>query len=131
MDKWFQMQATMHRGPDGRPVLERVRRLLSHPTFSMRNPNKVRSLIGGFCLGNLAEFHAADGSGYAFWEERIGALDPLNPQLASRIARAMDRWRKFTPDRQALARATLERIAARGQLSRDVREIVGKALANA
>ncbi len=131
MDKWFQMQATMHRGPDGRPVLERVRRLLAHPAFSMRNPNKVRSLIGGFCLGNLAEFHATDGSGYAFWEEMIGALDPLNPQLASRIARAMDRWRKFTPDRQALARATLERVAARGQLSRDVREIVGKALSDA
>ncbi|HPU52415.1 MAG TPA: aminopeptidase N [Burkholderiaceae bacterium] len=130
MDKWFMMQATQHRAPQGPPVLEHVRRLLSHPSFSMRNPNKVRSLIGGFCLGNLAEFHHVDGSGYRFWEEMIGELDPLNPQIASRIARAMERWRKFTPDRQVLARATLERVAGRAQLSRDVREIIGKALAS-
>ena len=129
MDKWFVMQATQHRAPQGPPVLERVRRLLSHQAFSLRNPNKVRSLIGGFCLGNLAEFHRVDGSGYQFWEEMIGELDPLNPQIAARIARAMDRWRKFTPERQALARATLERVAGRAHLSRDVREIVGKALA--
>jgi len=130
MDKWFMMQATRHRAPQGPPVLARVRQLLSHPAFSLRNPNKVRSLIGGFCLGNLAEFHRVDGSGYQFWEEMIGELDALNPQIAARIARAMDRWRKFTPQRQALARATLERVAGRAHLSRDVREIVGKALAD-
>ncbi len=129
MDKWFSMQATMHRAPNGEPVLDRVRRLLSHPAFSMRNPNKVRALIGGFCVGNMAEFHSADGSGYLFWAEMIGELDPVNPQIAARIARAMDRWRKFTPDRQALARAALERVAARTNLSRDVAEIVEKSLA--
>jgi len=131
MDKWFSMQATRHRSPYGRPVLEQVRALMAHPAFSLTNPNKVRSLIGAFCQGNLAEFHAPDGSGYRFWEEIIGELDPRNPQLASRLARAMDRWRKYTPDRQAQARASLQRVLARPGLSRDVREVVGKALGEA
>ncbi|MEN9314871.1 MAG: aminopeptidase, partial [Pseudomonadota bacterium] len=130
MDKWFMLQATMHRQPGEAPVLERVRRLLDHPAFSIRNPNKVRSLIGSFCNGNLAEFHAADGSGYRFWIEQVAALDALNPQIAARMARALDRWRHFTPDRQALMRAALEEVAAQPALSRDVREIVGKSLAD-
>jgi aminopeptidase N len=129
MDKWFAMQAGMRRGPDGQPVLERVRRLMAHPAFSLRNPNKVRALIGGFCSGNLAEFHHPDGSGYRLWEEVIGELDPLNPQVAARLARAMDRWRRYTPDRQAQARPVLERVLERPGLSRDVAEVVGKALA--
>ena len=131
MDKWFAMQAAMHRGTDGRPVLERVRQLMSHPAFSLRNPNKVRALVGGFCAGNLAEFHHADGSGYRFWAQLIGELDPLNPQVAARLARTMDRWRRYTPDRQAHARDALEQVLARPGLSRDVAEIVGKALAGA
>ena len=129
MDKWLTLQATMHRAPGEPPVLERVQALMAHPAFSMRNPNRVRALVGSFCSGNLAEFHAADGSGYAFWAEQVAALDALNPQVAARIARALDRWRKFTPERQAAMRRALESLAAREDLSGDVREIVGKALA--
>ncbi|HWS74979.1 MAG TPA: aminopeptidase N C-terminal domain-containing protein, partial [Quisquiliibacterium sp.] len=129
MDKWLMIQATMHRAPGDPPVLERVRALMSHPAFSIRNPNRVRSLVGSFCSGNLAEFHAPDGSGHRFWAEQVAALDALNPQVAARIARALDRWRKFTPDRQASMRSALEALAAREDLSGDVREIVGKALA--
>ncbi|RPH40434.1 MAG: aminopeptidase N [Burkholderiales bacterium] len=128
MDKWFMLQATMHRQPGDAPLLERVRALMSHPAFSMRNPNKVRALITAFCGGNLAEFHAADGSGYAFWAEQVLALDALNPQIAARLSRAMDRWRKFDAPRQAAMRAALERVAAEAR-SADVREIVGKSLA--
>ena len=129
MDKWFALQAAMHRQPQDPPVLERVRALCTHPQFSLRNPNRARSLIGNFVAGNPAEFHAADGSGYRFWAEQVEALDAINPQVAARIARAMDRWRKFTPDRQQAMRAALERVAALQSLSADVREIVGKALA--
>jgi aminopeptidase N len=129
MDKWFTLQATMHRQPGEAPVLERVRALLAHPLFSIRNPNRARALIGSFANGNLAEFHLADGSGYRFWAEQVAAIDALNPQLAARIARALDRWRKFTPERRAGMRAALERLAALAELSVDVREIVGKALA--
>jgi len=91
MDKWFAMQATAHRQPEERPVLDTVRELLRHPAYSNRNPNRVRSLVSSFCAGNLAEFHAVDGSGYRFWLEQMRALDPINPQVASRLARVMDR----------------------------------------
>jgi aminopeptidase N len=109
-------------------VLERVRGLMSHPAFSIRNPNKVRSLITSFCGGNLAEFHAPDGSGYTFWAEQVLSLDALNPQMAARLTRAMDRWRKFDPARQAAMRSALERVASQAR-SADVLEIVGKSLA--
>jgi aminopeptidase N len=110
-------------------VLERVEALRAHRSFSLRNPNRVRALIGSFCHGNLAEFHAPDGSGYRWWAERVLEIDPLNPQLAARLARALDRWRKFTPERREAMRNALARVAACPDLSRDVREIVGKALA--
>ena len=129
LDKWFAMQATMYRRPGDGPVLERVQALMKHPAFSLRNPNRVRALIGSFCHGNLAEFHAEDGSGYAWWAERVLELDPINPQIAARLARALDRWRKFDPGRQAAMRAALETLDAAPRLSRDVREIVGKTLA--
>ncbi len=128
LDKWFAMQATMHRHAGDPPVLGRVRALLGHPAFSIRNPNRVRALVGSFCNGNLAEFHAADGSGYAFWREQVLAIDAINPQVAARLARALDRWRKFTPERQVSMRAALEEVAAHEPLSADLREIVGKAL---
>jgi len=129
MDKWFALQATMHRQAGDAPVLERVRALAAHPLFSLRNPNRARALIGSFVSGNLAEFHLPDGAGYRFWAEQVEAIDRLNPQVAARIARALDRWRKFTPDRQAQMRAALERVAALPGLSVDVSEIIGKALA--
>ena len=128
LDKWFAMQATMHRHAGDPPILGRVRALLGHPAFSIRNPNRVRALVGSFCNGNLAEFHAADGSGYAFWREQVLAIDAINPQVAARLARALDRWRKFTPERQLAMRAALEEVAAHEPLSADLREIVGKAL---
>ena len=131
LDKWFMLQATMHRLPGEAPVLERVRELMRHPAFSMRNPNRLRALVGSFCHGNLAEFHAPDGSGYAFWEERVLETDRLNPQIASRLARALDRWRKFDPQRQQMMQAALERVARTSTLSNEVREIVEKSLAGA
>ncbi|MFA7666070.1 MAG: aminopeptidase N [Burkholderiaceae bacterium] len=130
LDKWFAMQATLHRLPGEPPVLERVEALRAHPAFSLRNPNRVRALLSSFCHGNLAEFHATDGSGYDWWIERVLEVDRLNPQVAARLARALDRWRRFTPERRQAMRAALERVAASPELSRDLREIVGKTLAD-
>ncbi|HTO49203.1 MAG TPA: aminopeptidase N, partial [Burkholderiales bacterium] len=124
VDKWLAVQATS-RLPD---TLARVERLTHHEAFDIRNPNKVYALIRAFC-GNHVRFHAADGSGYAFGAERVLELDPLNPQIAARIARAFDRWKKFDAGRQAHARAALERIRAKAGLSKDVAEVVTKALA--
>ncbi|HEY0878230.1 MAG TPA: DUF3458 domain-containing protein, partial [Zeimonas sp.] len=129
LDKWFALQATMQRQPGDAPVLERVRELMRHPAYSTRNPNRLRALVGSFCNANLAEFHAADGSGYAFWVEQVLEVDALNPQAGARLARALDRWRKFEPQRQRRMREALERVAQHRPLSNDVREIVEKSLA--
>ena len=127
IDKWFAMQATQ-RGSAKRPVIEIVRKLMDHPAFTLRNPNRARSLIFSFCSGNPAQFHAADGSGYTFWAEQVLALDALNPQVAARLARALELWRRYTPALRERMRGALEQVAAQAS-SRDVREIVEKALA--
>jgi aminopeptidase N len=123
VDKWLAVQATSRRAD----TLERVRTLLAHEAFDLRNPNKVYALIRSFCA-NHVRFHAADGAGYAFAADRVLELDPLNPQIAARIARAFDRWRKFDAARQEKARAALERIRDAAGLSKDVAEVVTKAL---
>jgi aminopeptidase N len=125
MDKWLRVQSTAHL-PD---ALARVNALLGHEAFNLRNPNKVYALIGGFGYGNHVRFHAADGSGYAFMADRIVELDALNPQVAARMSRSFDRWKKFDAARQAHARAALERIRDVQGLSKDVAEIVTKSLA--
>ena len=102
---------------------------MNHPAFSIRNPNKVRSLISAFCHQNPACFHAADGSGYEFWADRVIELNAINPQVAARLARAMDRWNRFGPNRQQQMLAALNRVAACESLSPDVHEVVNKALA--
>ncbi|MGX9726248.1 MAG: aminopeptidase N [Candidatus Electronema sp. VV] len=123
VDKWLILQATCSLPG----TLQRVKELLQHPAFSMKNPNKVRSLIGAFG-SNLRQFHAADGSGYAFLAERIEELDPINPQTAARLLTPLTQWRRYDAARQLLMRAALERIAALPGLSRDVSEVVVKSL---
>ncbi|MES2298026.1 MAG: aminopeptidase N [Pseudomonadota bacterium] len=125
IDKWFALQA-------GAPTttVTQVRALMAHPAFNLKNPNRARSLIFTFCSGNPSQFHAHDGSGYALWAEQVIALDALNPQVAARLARALDRWRRYSPPLQAGMRAALEQVAKLKRLSNDVREVVGKALAN-
>jgi aminopeptidase N len=101
------------------------------PDFKLANPNRARSLIGTFCLGNPAGFHRADGAGYAFWADRVIALDAINPQAASRIARALDRWSHLAEPYRSAARAAIERVEAQPKLSDDTHEIVSRALAGA
>jgi aminopeptidase N len=104
-----------------------VRRLLRHPAFDLKVPNKVYALIRTFSA-NHVRFHAADGGGYAFLADQIVALNALNPQVAARMARGFDRWKKFDAARQAKARTELERIRDADGLSKDVAEIITKAL---
>ncbi|MEW9580721.1 aminopeptidase N [Paraburkholderia sp. DGU8] len=127
IDKWFALQATQ-RGSAQRPVIDIVRKLMAHPAFNLKNPNRARSLIFSFCAANPAQFHAEDGSGYAFWADQVIALDALNPQVAARLARSLELWRRFTPTLREGMRAALEKVASQVK-SRDVREIVEKALA--
>ena len=127
IDKWFALQATQ-RGSAQRPVIDIVRKLMTHQAFNLKNPNRARSLIFSFCAANPAQFHAEDGSGYAFWAEQVIALDAINPQVAARLARSLELWRRFTPTLRDGMRAALEKVASQVK-SRDVREIVEKALA--
>jgi aminopeptidase N len=124
VDKWLAVQASS-RLPG---TLARVKQLLGHPAFDLKVPNKVYALIRSFAA-NHVRFHAADGGGYAFLAEQIIALNTLNPQVAARMARAFDRWKKFDLGRQEKARAALQRIQNTDKLSKDVAEIVAKALA--
>jgi aminopeptidase N len=124
VDKWLAVQSTTRLTS----ALADVKRLTAHPAFNIKNPNKVYALIGGF-RGNQVRFHAADGSGYAFLAEYIIALDPINPQVAARMARGFDRWKKFDAGRKAHARAALERIRDAKGVSKGVLEIVTRALA--
>lgn len=125
MDQWFSVQAASTL-PGG---LARVKALMQHPAFTMKNPNKVRALIGAFAGQNLVNFHAADGSGYRFLADLVIELNALNPQIASRQLAPLTRWRKYDAARQALMKAELERILASGSLSSDVYEVVSKSLA--
>ena len=123
LDKWLAVQAGS-RQPD---TLATVRRLTAHPAFDLANPNKVYALLRTFGA-NLVRFHAADGEGYRFLAEQIKALDPRNPQVASRLARCFDRWKKFDAGRQAHSRRALEDLRDHPGLSSDVFEIVSRAL---
>ena len=125
MDQWFSVQAGSTL-PGG---LQRVRELMEHPAFNIKNPNKVRALMGAFAGQNLINFHAADGSGYRFLADIVIQLNGLNPQIASRQLAPLTRWRKYDSARQALMKAELERIRHSGELSSDVFEVVSKSLA--
>jgi aminopeptidase N len=125
LDKWLHVQATSTLPG----ALERVKALMQHPAFDLRNPNKVRSLLHAFATDNPVHFHAADGNGYRFVGEQVAAIDGLNPQLASRLARAFDRWKKLDAGRQSQVRAVLQGLRDTPGLSRDAGEIVDRALA--
>ncbi|MCG8050573.1 MAG: aminopeptidase N [Candidatus Thiodiazotropha endolucinida] len=126
MDKWFAVQA----GSNLPGTLASVEALMEHPAFSIRNPNKVRSLIGAFCSTNLFAFHAADGSGYEFLTDQVITLDSLNPQIAARLLRLMSRWRRYDESRQQLMRKAFERVLAQADISKDVFEIASKSVAD-
>lgn len=131
IDKWFALQARTPEPMVGSAVgqgLDRVLRLMQHPDFSLRNPNRARSLISTFCMHNQAAFHRSDAAGYAFWADRVLEMDTLNPQVASRLARVMDRWTQLAEPYRSAARQAIARVAAKPDLSSDVREIVDRAL---
>ncbi len=123
MDKWFSVQAVADRPQ----VLQEVQDLMQHPAFSIKNPNKVRSLIGAFVNANPVHFHAADGSGYRFLADQVLTLDALNPQIAARLLRGMARWQRYDAERQALMREQLERVM-QTKVSKDVYEVAAKSL---
>jgi aminopeptidase N len=124
VDKWLGVQAASSLPG----TVEVVRQLTAHPAFDLKNPNKVYALLGSFG-GNQFNFHAADGSGYAFLAEQIAALDPINPQVAARLTRNLERWKRFDASRQKLMTSALQKLASLARLSKETSEVVSKALA--
>ncbi|WP_338845606.1 aminopeptidase N [Massilia sp. W12] len=123
IDKWFSLQATAESSN-----VDAVRALLEHTAFTYKTPNRVNSVITVFCKNNLAQFHAPDGSGYEFWADQVIALNSINPQVAARVARALDRWRLYAKPLQQKMEVALQRVYKTRKLSKDVAEIIGKAL---
>ena len=123
LDKWFAVQARATR-PDS---VETVQGLLSHPKFSLKNPNRIRALIGSFVNGNPTGFNRADGAGYEFLASSALQIDRFNPHMAARLLGAFESWRTLEPRRQALAKSSLRQLAS-SQLSTDSYEIVTKTL---
>ena len=122
VDQWFTTQATCQLPG----TLDKVKELMEHRAFEIRNPNKVRSLIGAFCGQNHIGFHDAGGAGYEFLADRVLELDKLNPQIASRLLTPLTRWKKYDSERQAMMQAQLQRIKATADLSKDLFEVVEK-----
>ncbi|WP_374259064.1 aminopeptidase N [Aquabacterium sp.] len=126
IDKWFTLQV-MAPEYEGK-VFARAKTLMQHPDFTLRTPNRARSLLMALCQSNPAAFHRADAAGYVFWADRVIEIDAINPQLAARLARAMDHWRRLAEPYRTAAQEALKRVAARSELSDDVREIITRAL---
>lgn len=124
VNQWFQIQAwsTVAGG------LERVKGLMQHPAFDIKNPNKVRAVIGAFCSGNAINFHGGEGEAYSFLADQVLVIDALNPQVASRLMTPLTKWRKYPEPARGRMQAQLERVLAQPGLSKDVYEIVNKSL---
>jgi aminopeptidase N len=123
LDKWMGLQA----GSCLPDTASRVRELTKHPAYDVKNPNRVRSLVGAFA-GNHLRFHAADGSGYALVGETIRELDGINPQVSSRMSAAFEAWRRYDAKRQALMRGELEAMLKLPGISPNLFEVAGKML---
>lgn len=126
LDKWFTAQAL---APDASgSSLKAVQQLMKHPDFEIKNPNRARSLIFAFCNSNPSGFHQADASAYVFWADRVLELDALNPQVSARLARSLDAWKKLASPYKEAAHEALQRVAQNPQLSKDLSEVIHKAL---
>ena len=129
IDKWFALQAGLPEAQAAGTVLPQVKQLMQHPAFNLKNPNRARSLVFAYCA-NAAAFHRADAAGYVFWAEQVLALDSFNPPTAARLARMLERWSRLAEPQRSGALEALKRVAAKSSLSRDVREVIERALQN-
>lgn len=123
IDKWFALQATA-------PATDvsAVTRLMQHPAFNKRNPNRLRSVLFQFCMNNPVGFHASDGAGYRFWAAQVADIDSSNPEVAARLARVMDHWRHHAQGVREMMQSALQQVLSHPGLSGNTREVVSKAL---
>ena len=128
LDKWFTVQATNPNLLAHESGKERVERLFAHDDFDIKNPNRVRALLGAFCSANPVCFHDISGFGYGLLGNYIETIDAMNPQIASRLSVPLTRWKRYSEQRQQLMKAELQRLLVLPKLSKDVSELVEKSL---
>ncbi|MCD8526008.1 MAG: aminopeptidase N [Alphaproteobacteria bacterium] len=124
IDKWFAVQAMSGRDA----VMSDLEKLYAHPQFTMKNPNRVRSLYASFAMNNPVKFHAANGEGYEFLRDAVIRLNSINPQIGARMLNPLREWRRYTPDRQKLMRSALEEILKTPNIAPDIFEIAKKSV---
>ncbi|MCL4121521.1 UNVERIFIED_CONTAM: hypothetical protein GTU68_042543 [Idotea baltica] len=125
MDKWFILQGSN----PSIEVLSTIKETMNHKAFSLKNPNRIRSLIGSFAANNAVNFHNKSGEGYAFLGDILLDLNVSNPQVASRLIDPLLKFKKYDSDRQTLMKEQLQRLADLDNLAKDLFEKVTKALA--
>ena len=131
VNKWITVQTTAVCHEGEMPILERIQQLSQYPAvFSLENPNSVYAMVLSFMTSNPAEFHREDGSGYQYWYDMVTKLDTITPHVASRIARVLNNWRRYDPERAAKMHEALVAVSSIPTLSPHVREVVMKALNN-
>ncbi len=126
VDKWFGIQASSRL----ENTLQQVQQLMTHPAFNIKNPNKLRALVGAFCRGNPVRFHQLDGAGYQFLTDIILQVDKLNPQITARLVQVISNWRRYAEPRRGLMQQALQDILNDKALSKDTYEVVSKSLAS-
>ncbi len=124
IDKWFTLQAVSSNSD----TFERVKKLMNHPAFDLKTPNRVRALVGAFSQSNPIHFHRQDGAAYQFLADQVIALNALNPQVAARLIASLTQWRRYDKKRQTLMKQQLQRIVQTENISRDVYEVASKSL---
>jgi aminopeptidase N len=122
LDKWFAVQAQL----PGETALGRIQALERDDAFTLKNPNRVQSLLGSFARANPSGFHRADGAAYRWLADRLVAIDALNPQVAARVATAFNGWKRLEPVRRESAHAVVAELASRKDLSRDLTDILAR-----
>src|SRR5690606_14394940 len=119
LDKWFALQASARTA-----TVSGARELMQHPAFVLRNPNRVRSVVFQFCLNNPRPFHVDSGEGYRYWADNVIALDSINPEIAARLARGLEQYRRYVPALREAMENALEQVRQHPGLSRNVTEVV-------
>jgi aminopeptidase N len=126
MDKWFAIQASVNE----EAIYENLAALVAHPLFSLKNPNRVRALIGAFTANNPRYFHCVSGRGYQFLIEQLIMLNDINPQVASRLITPLIQFKSFDQYRQTMIKTKLKQFAKQVNLSKDLKEKLDAALAH-
>ena len=120
IDKWFSAQVIMAHPNYLNKV---VKDLTNHRDFSLKTPNRIRSVLGAFSA-NTAGFHQENGENYELFSDWILKVDPINPQVAARMCSAFETWKRYDVNRQKLIKMQIDKILEANTISKDTKEML-------